>query len=66
MPNIHLPKACLDYSWKKPDFFGLQLEKTGFFFRLLEKNYFCNTDSKYAKFFVNKLAFCQLSILWQK
>jgi hypothetical protein len=26
---------------------------------LLEKNNFCNTGSKYAKFVVNKLAFCQ-------
>jgi hypothetical protein len=33
---------------------------------LLEKNYFCNNGSNNPKYVVNKLAFCQLSMLMQK
>jgi hypothetical protein len=53
--------------------FGVQqhllLEKTGFCFSFsltVGKNCFCNTGSIHAKFVVNKLAFCQLSIKMQK
>jgi hypothetical protein len=45
--------------WKKPVFASP-------FPSLPEKNYFCNTGSNHAKFVVNILAFCQLSILMQK
>jgi hypothetical protein len=46
----------------------LLLGKTGFCFHLsltARKTCFCITGSKLAKFFVNKLAFCQLSMLMQ-
>jgi hypothetical protein len=59
----HLPKTYLEYSntccWKKPVFASTSPS-------LLEKNCFCNTGSKLAKFVINILSFCQLSILMQK